>query len=576
MRDGLFKAGWWLGMLAAVAGGVGGCASGGPDGGLVNAAAVGEDGAARSRLMSRGLGSDRGARNDDLLDRVRLLVVDLADGQAAAAEGNANDIYEILRTQGINADRTVASVVFGEGVRYWKGEPFEQALAYTYIAMQKAMVGDWGNCRAAAEGSLFLLRDFGENERGRRLSQQELAERAARQGDGYLESYKPRESDFALGYFLSGVGSLAIGDEQGAVERLAEAVGLRPDLADAVEAVQSGRANTIFVVDFGLAPTKVATGPQGAITAFEYNTWGDQSPLRVLVDGEDAGSFPTAADVNAMSADHSWRNLEDVRVAKAIIGQGLIVGGAVVATTADDDEAQLVGLAMILAGLAASATSSADTRHNELLPQRVYVAAVNVEHEDSSVRLDVQGRESSPMNLLGVDPPRDGRFQLRYVRMNAPGAAPGWAASRDVFYRSDAYDGAVAAIGGGVEGKDAGEFAALDDLPYVFGGQDVSTPTHEALARYQEAGFLHDYTLNDLANLYHEEGITFTREDQAGMSARHVLEGGASLVAPLAGTAGFARLFQAPRSAFRPRSEALREAARVERERLREMGLVEP
>lgn len=567
------RLGWSAGLAATIAGGLTGCASTGPDGGLVNAAAVGEYGAARSRLLARGLGTVRGARNDNLLDRVRLLVVDLADGQAAAAEGNANDIYEILRTQGINADKTVASVVFGEGVRFWKGEPFEQALAYTYIAMQKAMIGDWGNARAAAEGSLFLLRDFGENEQGRRLSQQELAERAARRGEEYLESYEPRASDFALGYFLSGVGSLAIGDEQGAGECFAEAVALQPDLADAVEAVQSGRANTIFVVDFGLAPTKVATGPQGAITAYEFNTWGDRVPLRVSVGGRDAGSFPIAADVNAMSADHSWRNLEDVRVAKAIIGQGLIVGGAVVAGVSDDSEGQLVGLAMILAGLAASATSSADTRHNELLPQRVYVAAVQIDEQDSSVRLDVKGRESAPMTLLGVDPPMQGRFQLRYVRMNAPGAAPRWATSRDVFYRSDAYDGVVSPLVTR-EGEAVGE--PLADLPWLFGGQDVSTPTHDALARYQNAGFLPNYTLNDLANLYREEGITFTPQDQGGMTGRHVLEGGTSLIAPMPGTAGFARLFQSPHSPFRPRSDALREAARLERERLRGLGLLEP
>lgn len=554
------------GALCAVLA-VSGCASGRADRGVVNAAAVGEYGAARARLYSRGIGSERGVSNDNLLDRVRLLVLDLADGQPKAAEENANQIYEVLRTQGINADRTVASVVFGEDVRYWKGEPFEQALAYTYIAMQKAMLGDWGNCRAAAEGSLFLLRDFGENERGRRLSQQELAERAARQGDRYLESYRTRGSDFALGYFLSGVGSLAIGDEQGAAERLAEAVALQPDLADAVESIQSGRANTILVVDFGLAPTKVATGPQGAISAYEVNTWGDRVPLRVTVNGEDAGGFPIAADVNAMSADHSWRNLEDVRVAKAIIGQGLIVGGAVVAGASDDRDTQLIGLAMILAGIAAAATSSADTRHNELLPQRVYVAAVQVDHEDSRLRLDVRGREASPLTLLGVDPPPAGRFQLRYVRMNAPGAAPGWATSKDVYYRSDAYDGPLAPIGRGGE--------PMGDLPFLLGGQDVSSPTPEALARYQRAGFLPGYTTNDLINLYNEEGITRTTEDQRGLAARHMLEGGSSLVAPLPGTAGFARLFQAPRSAFRPRSEAVRRAAREERERLESLGLIE-
>ena len=159
----------------------------GPDS-LVHAAAVGEYGAARDRLVARGSLTTGRETTSNLLDRVRLLVVDLADGQAAAAEENANAVYEILRTQGINADRTVASVVLGDGVRYWKGEPFEQALAFTYVALQKAMIGDWGNARAAAEGSLFLLRDFGENASGRRRSE---TERAASCGEQYLDSYRP-------------------------------------------------------------------------------------------------------------------------------------------------------------------------------------------------------------------------------------------------------------------------------------------------------------------------------------------------------------------------------------------------
>lgn len=253
-----------------------------------------------------------------------------------------------------------------------------------------------------------------------------------------------------------------------------------------------------------------------------------------------------------------------------MIGQGLVATGAVVAATADDDQAQLVGLGLILAGLATSATASADTRHNELLPQRVYVAAVDVAEPDSAVRIEAGGRESASMTLLGVDPPSGERFQLRYVRMNAPGALPRWASSKQVYYRSDSYDGALALLDSGGSSGGYGEGSSWDaeplgDLPYILGGQDVSTPTHEALARYQAAGYLRGFTLSDLMNLYREERITLTTEEQGGAAARHILEGGSSLVAPLAGTAGFARLFQTPHPAYRARSELVRRVAGEQR-----------
>ena len=69
-------------------------------------------------------------------------------------------------------------------------------------------------------------------------------------------------------------------------------------------------------------------------------------------------------------------------------------GSARQALAARTDDGQLAGLAMILAGLATSATSSADTRHNELLPQRIYIAAANIDRPDSSVRLDVRRIET--------------------------------------------------------------------------------------------------------------------------------------------------------------------------------------
>ena len=87
------------------------------------------------------------------------------------------EVYDVLRTRGINDDKTVQSVVFYEGVKLWKGEPFEQALALSYVAMTQASLGSWDNARAATDNALFFLRDFtdeGEDD----LDPQEIARRA--------------------------------------------------------------------------------------------------------------------------------------------------------------------------------------------------------------------------------------------------------------------------------------------------------------------------------------------------------------------------------------------------------------
>ena len=125
-------------LLAALAGAaLVGCRAQELDPNLVAATDVGRYGGARVALENK-LPQDPSDRSY-ILERLRLLILTLADGQPGAAEEIANQTFRLLRTQGINADRTAASVVLNEDVKIWKGEPFEQALGYTYIAMQNRL-----------------------------------------------------------------------------------------------------------------------------------------------------------------------------------------------------------------------------------------------------------------------------------------------------------------------------------------------------------------------------------------------------------------------------------------------------
>ncbi len=115
--------------------------------------AIGVNQLGRARVELARKMQDKVDERDYLLDRLELAIVLLADGYPHVAEPIFARIYDILRTQGINQDKTVASVVLNEDVKFWKGEPFEQALAMHYIGLNHATTGGWDNLRAATLGA---------------------------------------------------------------------------------------------------------------------------------------------------------------------------------------------------------------------------------------------------------------------------------------------------------------------------------------------------------------------------------------------------------------------------------------
>ena len=529
---------------------------------LVAATDVGRYGGARVALEKKlpESPSDRSY----ILERLRLLILTLADGQPGAAEEVANQTFRLLRTQGINADRTVASVVLNEDVKIWKGEPFEQALGFTYVAIQKAELGQWDNARAAAGASLFLLKDFGDNERGQEMSNIEVARRAAEEdarkgegaGDKYLnKGYTPVKTNFVLGYILSGLANKALGRTDEASDNFHEAAVVNASLEPLAKELTSGTYNTVFIVDFGRGPEKIATGPDQAFSRFVPKSPSDGNPVTVSISCGDgafaAKSVPQVQDINRMAASLMWNNLEDVRQAKSTIGSGLLIGGLGVAAYGaqggggrrHNDTVALAGLGAAAAGLLLKSTAHADTRHAEFLPQRVYIVPVNITGRNSTVTIEIAGIPGAKMVLPALSPPTEAHdLQLRYVRMN-PMGGQAWASTGQVVYGNDYCDARV-------EG---------DTLPYIMGGRDCSTPSEKVLQRYQAAGNCASMTTVDLENLYREEGIALSNEDQQGRSRKHILEGGDSLVAPLPGTAGYARLFDQVHSPYQPKSKALQE-----------------
>ena len=529
--------------------------------------ANGEFGQARV-VVSENLTQDR-ANRMYLLDRMRLGILTLADGYAPQAGPVFEDIYEVLRTQGINRDKTVASVVLNEDIKFWKGEPFEQAMAMFYYGIQQAMLGHWDNTRAAAGNSLFKLRDFSEDDSDQHIDTLTIARRAMayeqaiargenpnqvhdqEPGSDYLNSgYAVRDSNFTLGYLMAGIANLRLGRPDEARDYFALTGQIDPVLEPLCQALMHGSYNTLLVVSYGIGPVKVGYGPDQALAGFMPMYESDDRPLGVDVDGQPVGAFPIVCDLNTMAADHMWNNLEDVRLAKSSLGTALLIGSVIAHDISRHDNsrsARDVGYGMLLAGLFLKAGAHADTRYCDVLPQRVYVVPVHVETDDDRIGLQVQGHPASRMVLAGLGVPAAGQVQLRYVRLVSPSSEVGqstqlpWAVSGRIHYSND--------ITGTTDGPQS---------PYILGGQCVRAPTYPVLLSYQDGGVMDDTTITQLQELYRAEGISIDTGDYTGPAQLHVLEGGRSLVMPMAGTAGFARLMGQIHGPYQPRTEKLK------------------
>jgi tetratricopeptide (TPR) repeat protein len=505
-----------------------------------------------------------------LLDRMRVGVLTLADGYPDSAQTIFEEVYDLLRTQGINKDKTVASLVLNEDVKVWKGEPFEQALALAYYGMTQAELGSWDNTRAAANSSLFSLRDFGEDEDGERIDTYEIArraveyERAIDAGDSpdealkkanYLDNgYAVRDSDFTLGYLLAGIANQQLGRDQEADDHFLRALEIDDKLGPLVQTLRDRQYNTILVISYGLGPRKEGYGPDNALARFTPRFPSDGGELRVRIGPSMGRTYPAVQDVNTMAADHMWNNMEDVRAAKSTIGTVMMYGGLIAAgyggSRGGNDDAVYYGLGAMLAGAIMKAGAHVDLRYCDVFPQRFYIVPLYLTDPSTQVILDVQNRPSSKMVLTGLGPPGPeltGKAHLRYVRLvsttNPQAPPPGWAASGEILY-----------------GNPYTNNPALTRLPYLLGGKDVSPPTQRVLDGYHSAGKLTGLTLANLRELYRAEGVQLTTEDQSGFAGVHLLEGGKSLVCPLPGTAGFARVFGQIHHDYHPKSA---EAARL-------------
>jgi len=321
-------------------------------------------------------------------------------GRAALVQGHwdaAADAFDeaLKRISAVYADDPQAekarSVWHEEGVKDFKGEPYERAMAYVYRGTLDMLAGDYENARASFKGAL-VQDSFAEQERHRQ--------------------------DFASATWLIGWTSHCLGDASAATEAFAEAREVRPALP-----VPGADDRLLVLVESGFGPSKEATGQHGFKLAYREGTAPAYRYEAAL--GEHTRPLNLAEDLYMQAVTRGGRQMDDILALKAdtkttteAIGTGATAVGAGMmlhGQTWGNRDATTAGLVVALIGLAAQAAASemeaqADVRHWGSLPHSLFLAALPLgdgqKPEDLRLRFAEPRQDEEPDAARPTAPPQ--------------------------------------------------------------------------------------------------------------------------------------------------------------------------
>jgi hypothetical protein len=239
-----------------------------------------------------------------------------------------------------------------EGIKDFKGEPYERVMAYYYRGLLYLREGDYQNARAS-----FTAGEF----------QDTLSEAEAFQGD------------FALMNFLAGWSASCAGDEDLANEAFAISQRTQAHPAPAT-------GNTLLLADVGRGPVKMARGRQRKLLAFAeaVDSGGDEQAMAMVAGTTEALPLMQYGDLQFQATTRGGRAFDAILDGKAALRTGLARtsgAGGMLTQTGMPLPLQLTGLAIsaLSGGVAAQVKSQADTRVWDTLPHHVSLGLVKAE-----------------------------------------------------------------------------------------------------------------------------------------------------------------------------------------------------
>ncbi len=329
----------------------------------------------------------------------------LAAGQLDNAQAAFLRAYRVMDSVNTNTgSRVLGAVVVYEGVKVWKGQPFERAMAHYYLGLIFLIKGEYDNARAAFANSLFRLRKYANPNVKLPPGQQ----------------YARVDSNFVLGYFGLGVCYMKLGHPKLAAANFQRAEQLDPAIDAVVKKMYEPGINALIFVDWGFGPRRRAAGWYGEQSVFTPTPWqaGPIPPVYAWDNNKPISGIANSdmVDTLALAQDKRWLTMDTIREAKAIIGTGMMVGGAAAVDNGaynNNGTEALIGLGVAGVGALLAASSQADTRYWEMLPRTVYVIPAKLPQGNSTVQVSAGGANSIPFT---VDMAGD-KLRTFYVRL---------------------------------------------------------------------------------------------------------------------------------------------------------------
>jgi tetratricopeptide (TPR) repeat protein len=314
-------------------------------------------------------------------------VMALLQGDVRGAHRHFREAFDDLEDLSATMGDTLSTVFVSAENRRWKGDPYERCMNAYYLGVTYWLMGDDDNAAAAFKAGVLRDADSEEGE---------------------------TQSDFALLWFLMGQAQRSAFHTDRGVDALERAHALRADNEwTAPDRATAG--NVLLVVETGLGPLRVPVGPHGSQVTFRSRP-GHVDGVRVRHGGVDLGRTAPLGDVFHQATTRGDKVIDHISGGKAVFKDAAVIGGAVVLDNSGSNTSDAIGIALIAAGLLASAQN--DLRSWSSLPDDVHVLLADLpegRQELELVGLDDGGRETATTWTIPVHVRRN-RVTLAWTR----------------------------------------------------------------------------------------------------------------------------------------------------------------